>query len=122
MEKRSTLVLFALAALLVLGSFALTAQEKSNGKIDKEKCLACHGPFDKIMKATAEWKTPSGDTASPHKYIPHDSKDIPQCTECHTPHEIPLKDKAAVVKPKDLQFCYDSCHHMKNLQSCKTCH
>jgi hypothetical protein len=122
MEKRSFLLLFVLIALLVFGGLALATQEKADSKIDKEKCLGCHGPYEKIIKATAEWKAPSGETLSPHRYVPHDSQDIPQCTECHTQHEIPLKDKSAVVKPQDVQFCFEGCHHMRNLQPCKNCH
>ena len=123
MEKRAALFLVVLILLLPFGCFALATQDtKTETKIDKEQCLGCHGPFDKIAKATAEWQSPAGDKTTPHRYIPHDSTDVPECTECHTPHEIPPKDKASVVKPKDVGFCYDSCHHAHNLQPCKNCH
>ena len=123
MEKRFALFLIALVVLLVFGSLALATQDKPpDSKIGKEKCLACHGPFEKIVKAPATFKTNSGETVNPHKYVPHDSEDAPECTECHTPHEIPLKDKASVVKPTDVSYCYDACHHAKNLQPCKNCH
>jgi hypothetical protein len=121
--RKSTPFFIALIVLLVFGGLALAMQDSQKpDKIDKDKCLGCHGPFDKIIKATANWESPAGDKASPHKYVPHDSEDAPECTECHTPHAIPLKDKALVVKPKDVLFCYDSCHHAKNLQPCKNCH
>jgi len=122
MEKKSFLFLCALMVLLIFGGLALATQEKTDSKIDKEKCLGCHGPYEKIINATAEWKAPSGETLSPHRYVPHDNQDIPQCTECHTQHEIPLKDKSTVVKPQDVQFCFEGCHHMRNLQPCKNCH
>jgi hypothetical protein len=122
MVRRSMLSLVVLGLLLVFGTCVFAVQTMSSAKIDKETCLGCHGPFDKIAKATAEWKAASGETTTPHRYVPHDSTDVPQCTECHTAHEIPLKDKATVVKPKDLIFCFDACHHARNLQPCKSCH
>jgi hypothetical protein len=112
--------LASLVVLLVFGCLALAAQDSKDGK---PKCLTCHGPFDKLVKAPAALKTANDGTVNPHKYIPHDSQDVPQCTECHlVPHEIPLKDKASVVKPKDISYCYDACHHQRNLQLCKSCH
>ncbi len=124
MQKRSTLFLIALIVLILFGSIALATQDsgKQEAKIDKTKCLGCHGPFEKIIKATANWESPAGDKVSPHRYVPHDSEDVPECTECHTPHTIPLQDKASVVKPKDVDYCYTACHHAHNLQPCKNCH
>jgi hypothetical protein len=118
------LLLIVLVIFSIFGSLALAMQDsKKPEKIDKEKCLGCHGPFDKIAKATENWKAPSGETTTPHRYIPHDSEDVPECTECHMPHTLlPLPDKSAVVKPKDMEFCFNACHHAKNLQPCKTCH
>jgi len=124
MQKRFPLFLVALLALIVFAGLALATQgaKKPAGKLGKDQCLACHGSFEKLVKAEAKFKMPAGETVNPHKYIPHDSTDVPECTECHIAHTIPLQDKSAVEKPKDVQFCYDGCHHMKNLQSCKTCH
>jgi hypothetical protein len=124
MQKRVSISFIASVVLAVCGSFALATQEAKQpaSKVTKEQCLACHGPYEKIAKATENFKTPNEETTTPHKYIPHDSTDIPECTECHIAHTIPLQDKSTVVKPKDLGFCYDSCHHMKNLQPCKSCH
>ena len=124
MQKRFPLVVIALSVLVILAGLGMAAQDAKApaAKMDKTMCLGCHGPFDKLVKAEAKFKTPAEETVNPHKYVPHDSEDAPECTECHTPHTIPLEDKSKVEKPKDVQFCYDSCHHMKNLQSCKTCH
>ena len=120
----------ALILLVAFGAFALAAglavQEGEGGKEADEvvkKCLACHGPYDELAKATADFTTASGETVTPHQYVPHEEKkDIPKCTECHVPHEIPLEDVSKVVKPDNIDWCYESCHHAYNLQPCSTCH
>lgn len=126
MRKCSFLFLAVLVPALVFGTLSLAtgaaAQDSAKKEESKPKCLACHGPFDKIIAATADYTATSGEKTSPHKYIPHaDKKDIPECTECHTPHPVPIQDKAAVVKP-NIDFCYTSCHHAQNLQPCSNCH
>jgi len=86
-------------------------------------CLMCHGSFEDLVKATADFTAASGETTSPHRYIPHDDKEgIPECTECHIPHAIPIEDVSAVVKPDNVDWCYDNCHHARNLSACSTCH
>ena len=116
MERRFTLLL--LSFLLVFGIFAFSQE-----KVDKDKCLSCHGPYEKLQKATADYKAQSGETVTPHQYVPHaDKKDIPDCTSCHTPHPIPPGDKASVAKASGVEWCYTSCHHAYNLQPCKNCH
>jgi hypothetical protein len=93
-----------------------------DAKAGTPNCLACHGPFDKLAAATADYEAPSGEKTSPHKYIPHSDKSaLPECTECHRPHPVPLEDKSAVVKAT-VEFCYTNCHHTRNLQACSTCH
>lgn len=92
-------------------------------KVDKTMCLACHGSFDDIAAATADYTAPSGETVTPHQYVPHqENPEIPECTECHKPHPIPLESKDQVVKPKKIDWCYASCHHMNNLMACSGCH
>jgi hypothetical protein len=131
MKRKTTLCLILVTLMLLLGSFALltaaTLQEKSVPKAETktvaEKCLACHGSFDKLAEKTAGFKASSGETVTPHRYVPHeDKKDIPECTECHIPHPVPLDDKSKVVKPDNVAWCYSSCHHASNLQPCKNCH
>ncbi len=127
MDKKFVLFPFCLFLILALGILALGQQtaEQEKAKIKKEQCLGCHGSFDKLAEKTANYKSPTGETISPHKYVPHKEKtEIPECTECHIAHEIPLKDKTTVVKPKEIEYCYNTtgCHHMHNLQACKTCH
>jgi hypothetical protein len=121
MGKRS--ILAAVILLLVFGGIAPATQDAKNSeKTDKDKCLACHGPFEKIAKATESWEAPSGEKTTPHRYVAHDTKDIPECTECHVPHPIPLQDKSTLVKSRGVEFCYSGCHHARNLQPCKSCH
>jgi hypothetical protein len=90
-------------------------------------CLDCHGPFDKLIAASAKYVAPSGEKTSPHRYVPHDSKlekDVPECSHCHTAHPLsPLPSKGAIDLSKlGVQWCYDTCHHQKDLKSCKECH
>ncbi len=119
--------LFLIAPVLAL-AFGMLAPATSPAPQDNSKkpasttCLACHGSFDKLAASTADYETPSGEKTTPHKYIPHaDKKDITECTECHTPHPVPIQDKTAVVKA-NIDYCYTSCHHVHNLQPCSTCH
>lgn len=92
-----------------------------------DECLTCHGPFDKIIEATAKYVAPSGEKTSPHRYVPHDSKkeeDIPECTHCHTAHPLdpPPAHGSIDLSKVGVQWCYDACHHEKNFTSCKQCH
>jgi len=85
----------------------------------KETCLGCHGPFDKLVSASSNYTMPSGEKTSPHRYVPHNSKDIPECNQCHKPHPVPLTSKEGLPKA-DPQWCY-TCHH-KGVLQCGTCH
>jgi predicted CXXCH cytochrome family protein len=91
----------------------------------KTTCLACHGPYEKIMAKTADYRMRSGDQeiqSNPHRYVPHESKDvqdIPECSYCHEPHPVPLATKQGLPKPM-ATWCY-GCHHAKVL-TCGTCH
>jgi hypothetical protein len=130
MERKTSLFLFVAILMLLVGTFTLlteAATQDSAQNTEKQtvaqKCLACHGPYDKLAEKTANFKTAGGETVTPHQYVPHEDKtDIPECTECHVPHPVPLEDKSTVVKPDKLTFCYSNCHHMANLQPCKDCH
>ena len=87
----------------------------------KDLCLGCHGPFDKLVTASANYVWLNGDKKSPHRYVPHESKIIPECSQCHKPHPVPptASDIAALGKP-DPKWCY-TCHHAGVLE-CGTCH
>jgi cytochrome c553 len=130
MERKTVLFLAVVMLVLLLGTFALlnaaapqgTAQSTEK-KTVAQKCLGCHGSYDKLAEKTANFKASSGETVTPHRYVPHAEKtDIPECTECHEPHPTPLQDKSKVVKPDNITYCYTSCHHANNLQPCKNCH
>ena len=129
--RRKLLVYFMVVALPLamlaypptLSGLGSQDPQQDGAKISKETCLACHGPYDKLASTEVRFKTPEGETVMPHQYVPHQEKrDIPECTECHTPHAIPLEDKSTVVKPTHLKWCYTYCHHKKNLQNCSDCH
>ena len=130
MNKRLMPFSIALILIVVFGVLILVTNAASQEPAPKEapkteapKCMDCHKSFDKVAEATANYVAPSGETTTPHRYIPHaEKKDIPACTECHRPHPIPLQSKEQVVKPDNIDFCYSSCHHAHNLQPCNSCH
>ena len=105
------------------GTDGQEGSQETETKMTASTCLACHGSFDDLAKATADYTAPSGETTTPHRYIPHDDPEgIPECTECHKPHEIPLEDASTVEKPANVDFCYNYCHHVRTLQPCSACH
>jgi 3-oxosteroid 1-dehydrogenase len=90
----------------------------------KESCLECHGPFDKLSSAQANYVADDGKKINPHRFVPHDAagaKSVPECSSCHTPHPLPHTPQGNPSKA-DIAFCFDSCHHTKNFTSCKECH
>ena len=124
MKKRSRIInactsILALT-LLLMGASPATAASTEAG-CSKNVCLGCHGPFDKLISATANyngWEI-SGQVASPHRYVPHASKDIPECSNCHKPHPVPITSKKELPKANG-DWCY-TCHHVRVLE-CGTCH
>jgi len=110
-----------LALTLLLSESATGASTASPAaQSAKETCLECHGPFDKLIAATANYTMPSGEKMSPHRYVPHKSKDIPECSNCHTPHPVPLTSTEGLPTPKT-DYCY-TCHHAGVLIECRACH
>jgi predicted CXXCH cytochrome family protein len=85
-------------------------------------CLKCHGPFEKLTSASPKFVTQKGEKINPHRYVPHDLKDIPDCVSCHKPHSAApnAKEIAALPKP-GVKTCYE-CHHKEDFASCKSCH
>jgi len=98
----------------------------SSPAVSKEVCLDCHGPFDKLAFATAGYQASSGEKGTPHRYVPHSSREgkaIPGCANCHEPHPVPPPSAGLKALPKgDVQWCYTACHHKNNFVSCKDCH
>lgn len=129
MQRKSSLFLVAALLTMLLGIFTMIANAVPQTEKTVEtasvaqKCLACHGSYDKLREKTANYIAASGETVTPHQYVPHeDKKDIPDCTECHVPHPVPLEDKSKIMKARGVEWCYSSCHHASNLQPCKNCH
>ncbi len=94
--------------------------------VPKGDCLDCHGPFDKLAASAPSYAAPSGEKITPHRFVPHDSKEakaIPECSNCHQPHSVPPSesDRAALRKP-EVDWCYSSCHHENTFKPCKECH
>jgi len=106
-----------LLAMLLLAGGLLPAQTAPAA----DACLACHGPFGKLVATTSDYVWKSGEVQSPHRFVPHASKAIAECTYCHKPHPVPpsASDIAAMRNP-DPAYCYE-CHHVKNF-TCGTCH
>ena len=110
----------ALALLLSAASPAATPSKPAGAL--KDACLKCHGPFEKLVSSTSDYMMQDGDKqvkSNPHRYMPHDSKDIPECGECHKPHPVPLNSKDGLPKA-NAEWCY-LCHHTGDLR-CGTCH
>lgn len=113
----------AMAATTIPVSTATTTTSAAPAA-SKDVCLGCHGPFEKRVGSPANYVAPSGETTSPHRYVPHDSKAaiaIPECTNCHEPHPVPPTSPMVVPKA-DVQWCYGACHHTNTLEPCKKCH
>jgi len=86
------------------------------------QCLTCHGPFEKLASALPSYVAPSGEKINPHRYVPHDLKDIPDCVSCHKPHSAtPTADEIAALPKPNVKTCFE-CHHKQNFASCKSCH
>ena len=123
----ATVLLFA--HLVPLPAQAAAAQKNEQAApanaASREACLNCHGPYDKLV-SNANYQAPSEEKITPHRYVPHSSKDskaIPECSNCHETHPVPTTEKALSSLPKpDVQWCYTTCHHKNTFQLCKDCH
>ena len=123
MKKQSgifyTCVSILALTLLLSGSSPAATTASTEAGSSKDACLMCHRPFDKLISATANYTMPGGEKTSPHRYVPHDSKDIPECSNCHKPHPVPLTSTEGLPKA-NAKWCY-GCHHTRVLE-CGTCH
>ena len=118
-------VLFFFCAVVNIFSSSATSQPASPAKEDEGAtavCLKCHGPFEKLASAPPSFISPSGEKIVPHRYIPHDQKDIPDCVNCHQPHSAnPTATELAALPKPNVRLCFD-CHHKENFKRCKACH
>lgn len=101
----------------------------ATANVSSDSCLSCHGPYDKVVKASANYtiQDGSGSTVNPHTRIdmsaakPHASgKGVVECTSCHKPHPQPLASLKDVPKA-NVEYCF-SCHHQRNFTPCSQCH
>ncbi len=108
--------------VLVLALSLIAGWSVFSQVVKADTCLACHGPYEKLSADTANYSGwISGEKLSPHRYFPHDTKDIPECVFCHKPHPIPpsASDIKAMLNVKPT-YCYE-CHHMGQM-TCGDCH
>lgn len=101
-------------------SEAVSSASVAEGPKDTAYCLKCHGPFEKIIDKTKDYVTQFDEHINPHRFVPHDSKSVPDCAECHEAHPIPFKAESAPASP-ELTYCY-SCHHTQTFETCSQCH
>ena len=126
------LLIFAALMLGVLLVYAIqvadaaTKTPKSNKtktEIKPVACVSCHS-FEALNARKASVKADRGEIVNPHIYIPHNEnkpENVQDCTNCHTMHPIPLKEKVDLSKV-NIDSCYLSCHHQQNFESCNKCH
>ena len=90
-------------------------------------CLGCHGPYEKVVKASENYALPDGTKVNPHTSMdpkatkPHPfEKRVFECANCHKMHPLPVASAKDVPKP-NVEFCF-SCHHERNFEVCSKCH
>ena len=87
------------------------------------KCLECHGPYESLVSKPGNFSitTYEGEKKyNPHRYAPHDTKDVPACANCHEVH--PVAPESEVPKPDNVRWCYFACHHQQDFTPCSACH
>lgn len=102
--------------------FAQGSGGAAGPQITSDQCLKCHGPFEKLSSAPPFYTAPSGEKINPHRYVPHDLKDVPDCVSCHKPHSAtPTAAELAALPKPNVTSCFE-CHHTKTFQNCEGCH
>jgi len=100
-------------------SGSVAANEDGNGSAS---CLQCHGPFENLASKAPSFTAPSGERITPHRYIPHNEKTIPDCLNCHQEHsENPTPTEIAALPKPTVNFCFE-CHHTETFARCNSCH
>lgn len=103
-----------------VASDTVSGATDENAVKDSAYCLKCHGPFEKLVKSTQDYITEWDEKANPHVYVPHESKTIVNCAECHEVHSLPF-NASEYENKANVNYCY-SCHHAETLANCNTCH
>ena len=114
---------------ILAGSYLMTYVKPADSAEKENKgpaaCLACHGgTFEKLASKKPSFKAPSGEIINPHQYLDHSVRtpeNTPSCTDCHSTHPIPPKDKVDLSKV-NIDSCFLSCHHQQNFERCGNCH
>ena len=99
---------------------AVSGASVEEGPKDTAYCLKCHGPFEKLIDKTKDYVSQFDEHINPHQFVPHDSKSVPDCAQCHEAHPIPFKAEGESASP-ELTYCY-SCHHTQTFETCAQCH
>jgi hypothetical protein len=121
----------AIPAAATTAASRIAPSPASAADTSKTMCLECHS-YDDVIAASADYVMPSGEKASPHRYIdatsaaaPHRAtgvEGIPECTNCHTAHALPLPAEAVDLSKVGVEWCYSNCHHQHNFSPCSKCH
>lgn len=112
-------------ALSLVSFKAASAEESKEGGELAVKCFDCHESFDELStkEPAFEFTAKEGDKPlkiNPHKYVPHESKTVPDCLSCHTPHKVDITEASQAPKAK-IDYCF-GCHHEKTFAKCADCH
>ncbi|MDA8125613.1 MAG: cytochrome c3 family protein [Deltaproteobacteria bacterium] len=120
MKRNIVRALFLVLAFSLSAAFS-SAQTAPGTKDTTKTCLSCHGPYDKLRAAGSNYVWPKGEKHSPHMYVRHNTKDIPECINCHKVHAMPPTPAGTAAMGKaNPEYCF-TCHHTKEL-TCGTCH
>jgi hypothetical protein len=105
----------------------LPTASPTTAAVTSEFCLSCHGPFEKVFKASTDYTFYDGSKVNPHTTVeltaekPHASgKGVVACAKCHQPHPLPLTS-VKDVPSADLIYCF-GCHHQGVFTPCSKCH
>jgi hypothetical protein len=102
-----------------MSTFVANTASMQDKPADKPACLDCHGPFEQLASAEPSFAFSADLKINPHRYIPHNSKEVPDCAGCHEVHPVPPTEP--VKKPTSVAWCY-ACHHLQDFTDCKQCH
>lgn len=125
LSNESLITGMAVAANAAESDQEQAAAPDQSGYVDEQsaKCLECHGPFEELLAKPGSFVITDYEgekKINPHRYVPHNTKDVPACINCHVVHPVP--PEKTPERPKYIKWCYDVCHHQMNFEKCSTCH